>query len=67
MTAILELQQISFWRGSKTIVNSMNVSFEAGRFIGLIGPNGTGKSTLLRLMAKLLKPHGGNVFLGEEI
>jgi len=62
MATILELQQISFRRGSKMIVNSMNVSFEAGRFIGLIGPNGTGKSTLLRLMAKLLKPHGGNVF-----
>ncbi|MGM9929289.1 MAG: ABC transporter ATP-binding protein [Bacillus sp. (in: firmicutes)] len=68
MTSILELNQVSFKRGNRFIVKQMDVSLQAGRFIGLIGPNGTGKSTLLRLMAKLLKPHAGTIhFLNRNL
>ena len=68
MATILELDHVSFKRGNRFIVNKMNVSLQAGHFIGLIGPNGTGKSTLLKLMAKLLKAHSGTIqFLQKNL
>lgn len=66
MTTLLELNQVSFRRGTRFIVKQMDVSFQAGQFIGLIGPNGTGKSTLLRLMAKLLKPDAGTIYFANK-
>ncbi len=66
MTALLELNQVSFRRGNRFIVKEMDVSFQAGQFIGLIGPNGTGKSTLLRLMANLLKPDAGTIYFANK-
>ena len=68
MEAVLQLSRLSFKRGDRFIINEMTVSLEAGQFIGLIGPNGTGKSTLLRLMANLLKPHAGEIrFAGRHL
>lgn len=66
MTTLLELNQVSFKRGNRFIVKQMDISLQAGKFIGLIGPNGTGKSTLLRLMAKLLKPHAGTIYFDNK-
>ncbi|MBD3108715.1 ABC transporter ATP-binding protein [Bacillus sp. AGMB 02131] len=66
MTAILQMRDLTFKRGNRIIVDHMNLSIEAGQFIGLIGPNGTGKSTLLRLLAKLLKPYAGSVHFGQK-
>jgi iron complex transport system ATP-binding protein len=57
------------WKiGKKAIIN--NVSFEAkpGRMLGLLGPNGSGKTSLLRLIAGLKHPCSGHVLLdGKDI
>lgn len=66
MATILELDHVSFKRGNRFIVNEMSVSLQAGQFIGLIGPNGTGKSTLLRLMAKLLNADCGAILFSQR-
>ena len=66
MTTLINLNQVSFRRGKRFIIKNMNVSLESGRFIGLIGPNGTGKSTLLRLMSKILKPHDGTIYFSNR-
>ncbi len=68
MTPILELSHVSFKRRERYIMKQLNLSLSSGRFIGIIGPNGTGKSTLLRIMANLLKPQSGTVhFSGKAL
>ncbi len=55
------------WKiGKKIIID--NVSFEAkpGKMLGLLGPNGSGKTSLLRLIAGLKRPHSGHVLLDEK-
>jgi len=63
MGVIMQLRDVSFSRGSRSIIQSVNLTLHSGQFIGLIGPNGTGKSTLLRMMARLLKPDEGYIEL----
>jgi iron complex transport system ATP-binding protein len=55
------------WKiGRKTILDG--VSFEAppGRMLGLLGPNGSGKTSLLRLLAGLKRPHSGRILLDRK-
>lgn len=54
--------------GSKTVLSGVNASFEKGSLIALAGNNGTGKSTLLKTMAGVLKPLMGKMLLnGKDI
>ena len=49
-------------------VNNVSLSLNSGDFVAIVGKSGNGKSTLLNLIAGLLKPtHGSVVVLGEEI
>ncbi|MBN2193359.1 MAG: ATP-binding cassette domain-containing protein [Polyangiaceae bacterium] len=47
--------------GKRVVLNSMNLTVSAGEVVGVVGPNGGGKSTLLLLMAGLLRPTVGSV------
>ena len=67
MAAVLNVETLSFSRGKHVILKSMDISLENNQFTCLIGPNGTGKSTLLRLMAGLLKPTAGLVVFKNQI
>lgn len=54
--------------GSKSVLKSISLDIYEGDTVVLIGPSGTGKSTLLRCMNLLTKPDGGSIwFDGEEI
>ncbi|WP_049946044.1 ATP-binding cassette domain-containing protein [Butyrivibrio sp. WCD2001] len=48
------------------IVKDLNIGFEKGEIISLIGPNGGGKSTLLKSISGQIKLLGGSVFIGED-
>ncbi len=63
MTALIELENVSFDYGGPSILKDINLSIEAGEFLGLVGPNAGGKSTLLKIMLGLLKPAQGRVRL----
>jgi capsular polysaccharide transport system ATP-binding protein len=47
---------------SKTVADNINVTFPTGRSVALLGRNGTGKSTLLQMIAGTLSPSSGQIF-----
>ena len=49
-----------------TILNNISIGFEEGKIYGLRGKNGSGKTMLLRLIAGLILPTSGSVYIGEE-
>lgn len=54
--------------GDKVIVNELDLSIPAGKVTALVGANGSGKSTILKTMARIMKPQKGGVFLdGKSI
>ncbi|WP_337867927.1 ABC transporter ATP-binding protein [Meiothermus sp.] len=57
---------LSFSYRGRAVLNDINLELHPGEWLALLGPNGVGKSTLLRLMAGLLKPSVGEVRLGGE-
>lgn len=66
---ILEVQKLSFRHDdSELIVSDVNFILNEGETLGIIGPNGGGKSTLLKLIAKKLTPTEGKIlYRGETI
>ncbi|AYG69815.1 MULTISPECIES: ABC transporter ATP-binding protein [unclassified Rhizobium] len=57
------------WKiGRKTILDGVSFEAPAGKMLGLLGPNGSGKTSLLRLLAGLKKPNSGRITLeGREL
>ena len=52
----------------RTVVNNVSVELQQGQIVGLLGPNGGGKTTTFYMIVGLIKPNAGQVFLeGEEI
>ena len=61
---MIEVRQARFaYPSGPPVIRGVTVSLERGAMVALIGPNGCGKSTLVRLMAGLLKPSEGEILL----
>ena len=63
MTTLIKLENVSFSYGGATVVQDIDLDIEQGEFLGIVGPNAGGKSTLLKLMLGLIKPSRGTVTL----
>lgn len=64
--ASVTLANISKQFGKRVAVNNLNLHVQDQEFMVLVGPSGCGKSTILRLIAGLIEPSGGDIFLGER-
>lgn len=60
---VLELRQVSKRYGDKTILRNVSLRLEAGSTYGLVGVNGAGKTTFLKIVKRLIAQHEGEVFL----
>ena len=63
MPALLEFRDVSFSRGPRLLLDRMSFSIEKQDMVALLGPNGIGKTTLLRLATRLLQPNRGEILL----
>ncbi|SEH57157.1 ATP-binding cassette, subfamily F, uup [Paenimyroides aquimaris] len=64
---IIELHNVSLSFNDKIILQNFNYLFNRGERIGIIGKNGTGKSTFLNILTKTLQPDSGKVVIGDTI
>ena len=65
MTAII-LEQLQIRRGDRIVIRGIDLTIEAGRWFGLIGANGSGKTSLLRAMAGRLPIEDGRCTIGGD-
>jgi iron complex transport system ATP-binding protein len=63
---LLEAKGLSFSYQSKTILEDVSLQLHLGDFIAVLGPNGVGKSTLIKLLSGTLLPSRGEVLLAEK-
>jgi len=67
-THSLALQQVTLGYGDRTVVDTLDLALPPGRITTIVGANACGKSTVLRAMARLLKPRTGQVVLdGKDL
>jgi iron complex transport system ATP-binding protein len=59
--AAITIKSLTFHRSSRTIFKELSFTVESGKFVALIGPNGTGKSTLLKCLAGIHPIHSGEI------
>jgi ABC-2 type transport system ATP-binding protein len=62
-TPLLQLQRVSRILAGRTVVENVNFQLDRGSVLGLLGVNGAGKSTTLRMIAGILAPSAGSVLL----
>lgn len=65
---LVEIKDVSFTRDSRVIFKDININVKRGKITAIMGPSGTGKTTLLRLIGALIAPDKGQIFVnGKEI
>jgi len=64
----IEMRNLSFSRGQRTILNSLDIDIPRGKITAILGPSGCGKTTLLRLIGSQLRPERGSIlFNGMDV
>ena len=66
MEPIVQCMGLTRTYGSTVALNQIYLTLERGRIIGLLGPNGRGKTTLIKIMNGLLKPSSGEIFINGQ-
>ena len=66
-SAILKLDKISLKFGRKTILDNLNLQLNNGQILGLLGPNGVGKSTIFNLITGLVSADFGTIIINSEV
>jgi branched-chain amino acid transport system ATP-binding protein len=65
---MLEVRSLTAGYGSNTVLRDVSLHVEKGEFVGLLGANNAGKSTLIQCLSGIVKPTGGSIHLdGEDV
>jgi lipopolysaccharide export system ATP-binding protein len=64
--SILRLDKISLKFEKKVILDNLNLELNNGQILGLLGPNGVGKSTIFNLITGIITPDLGSIFINSE-
>ncbi|AZR82292.1 MULTISPECIES: ATP-binding cassette domain-containing protein [Piscirickettsiaceae] len=63
---LIEIQNVTFSRGSRKIFENFSLNIPVGKVTAIMGPSGTGKTTLLKLIAGQLKPEKGTILVNGQ-
>jgi iron complex transport system ATP-binding protein len=63
---MLSVNELKFLYRNRTVLQEIGFSINAGEVVAVLGPNGVGKTTLLKCMNRILRPKEGSVYLDEE-
>ena len=63
---LLKLEKVSLYFGKRKILEDLNLNLNQGEILGLLGPNGVGKSTIFNIIIGLLKPDYGSIFINND-
>ena len=66
MSVIFECNNLTKKFGHLYALDNINLKLESGRIVGLLGPNGSGKTTMLKLANGLIVPSGGEILIGGQ-
>jgi len=66
-TPLVAIEDLRFRRGGRIILDGLDIVIPRGSVTAVMGPSGTGKTTLLRLIGGQLRPHGGRVLVDGEV
>ncbi|MCS7198769.1 MAG: ABC transporter ATP-binding protein [Caldimicrobium sp.] len=64
---LLRLENIEKWVGKEYILKKVSLKIERGDFVAIVGPSGSGKSSLLYIMGLLDKPTSGNIYYHNKV
>ena len=64
---ILKLDKVSLKFDRKIILDDLNLKLNSGQILGLLGPNGVGKSTIFNLITGLISPDYGSIIINSEV
>ncbi|MDT8397603.1 MAG: energy-dependent translational throttle protein EttA [Pseudomonadales bacterium] len=64
---VVEVNHVSKGFGDKTLINDLNFSIPRGSIVGIIGGNGAGKTTFLRMLVGQEQPDSGSIRIGETV
>lgn len=68
MNKVINIRNLSFGYDHNFVLENINLDIYEGDYLGIVGPNGSAKSTLLKLMLKILKPAQGRIeIFGQDI
>lgn len=66
MSVIVECKDLTVKYGNKVALNNFSVEFQEGKIVGLLGPNGSGKTTFIKTLSGLITKSAGNVTIAGE-
>ncbi|WP_259305134.1 ATP-binding cassette domain-containing protein [Enterococcus asini] len=64
--SLVEVKNVSYGKGRKQIVKDLNFQLEPGKIVALLGENGSGKTTIIRLLAGLALRWQGTITIAQE-
>ncbi len=66
ISTILEFRHVCFRRGSRLLLDRLSFGIETQEMVALLGPNGVGKTTMLKLISRMLQPTSGSILLENK-
>src|ERR1700722_6462725 len=66
MSNLVEISQLYFTRNGRPIFDGVDLKIPQGKITAIMGPSGTGKTTLLRLIGAQLRPNRGKIIVAGE-